>query len=199
MSHYYETPSDLESRPHEITADVRGVYVSLMVDRGVFSTKGLDYGTRVLLETVRLQEEGFTVDLGCGYGAVTAVLARVYPQRRWLAVDVNERAVELAKRNLEFAVGRIRVVHSDGLPGVGDERPDAVLLNPPIRAGKAVIYRLFEESAQVLVAGGSLWIVMHKKHGAQSASVKLGTLFPEVTLRERNAGYHVFECIKGTK
>jgi 16S rRNA (guanine1207-N2)-methyltransferase len=196
MDHYYSVNPDAASDPHSITVAARGIRLTLTVDRGVFSTKGLDFGTRVLVETVQLPETGLVLDLGCGYGAVSALLARVYPKTRWIALDINQRAIQLASLNLGGLGERVSVRQSDGLEAVDVGTVDAVLLNPPIRAGKAIVYRLFEESRDALCEGASLWTVIHKKHGAKSAADYLNGLFSSVELRERESGYHVFECVR---
>ncbi len=168
----------------------------LTTDRGVFSKNQLDFGTRVLINAVELPEHAEVVDLGCGYGPVTAFLGRLYPDSRWTLIDVNERALALAAENVRQLSDRTRIVLSDGFREVEDLVADAIILNPPIRTGKAVIYRLFEESHLHLRAGASLWIVIQKKQGANSARAHLETLFTMVDCVERSGGYHVFRCLK---
>ncbi|MCL6444059.1 MAG: methyltransferase [Alicyclobacillus sp.] len=194
VEHYYTSNPKSTRRPAVVFARARGMEARLETDAGVFSRRELDTGTRILIETVRLDEDAYVADLGCGYGPVTAILAQVYPQTIWLLLDVNERAVTLAARNVQFLGGRARVVQSDGFSAVPSEQLDAVILNPPIRAGKQVVYRLFEEARQHLRPGGSLWIVIQKKHGAPSAKEKLGELFDDVQTVERSGGYHVLRC-----
>ncbi len=193
-SHYYSADPMSESRPHDVMVRVRDVELRLTTDSGVFAKKGLDFGTRLLIETVDLTGRVHIVDLGCGYGVVAAALAKVYPETTWTMLDVNRRAVELAHKNTDFLGERRKVYQSDGFAEVPDVVADAVLLNPPIRAGKAVIYRLFEEARNHLVEGGDFWIVIQKKHGAPSAKKKLEELFGNVRLVDRAAGYHIFHA-----
>jgi 16S rRNA (guanine1207-N2)-methyltransferase len=190
--HYYSSTPNSESKPLTVQFKVRGLEVRLTTDSGVFAKKGLDYGSRLLIETVILPDVGAVVDLGCGYGAIAAVLSKVYPRTSWLLLDVNERALELARKNVLQGSERVEAVVSDGFSAVDHVAADAILLNPPIRAGKAVIYRLFEDSARHLKPSGSLWIVIHKKHGAESAKTELSRHFEHVELVTRNAGYHIF-------
>ncbi|MCL6517317.1 methyltransferase [Alicyclobacillus sp.] len=193
QNHYYTPTPQVESQPRRVRVRVRGVELEITTDSGVFAKRGLDYGTRVLLETVQLPAAAEAVDLGCGYGVVAAVLGRVFPDSRWTLLDVNERAIELARRNVGLGE-RARLFVSDGFSAVPELMADAVVLNPPIRAGKSVVYRLFAESAQHLREEGSLWVVIHKKHGAPSARDRLELLFGSVELADRDAGYHVFHC-----
>lgn len=192
-SHYFTSSPEAASRPRSVHIRVRGVELEILTDSGVFAKRGLDFGTRVLIETVTLPPQAEAVDLGCGYGVVAAVLGRVYPESQWTLLDVNERAVSLAQRNVCLG-DRARVLVSDGFAAVPDLRADAVVLNPPIRAGKSVVYRLFAESAQHLRPDGALWVVIHKKHGAPSARERLTAWFGDVALAERESGYHVFCC-----
>jgi 16S rRNA (guanine1207-N2)-methyltransferase len=196
-SHYYTHTPTSESRPTVVTVRVRGIELRLTTDSGVFSKRGLDFGTRLLIETVDLPNRGTMVDLGCGYGVVAASLGTVYPETQWFLLDVNERAVDLAYRNTGALGSRRQVLQSDGFAEVPNLKADAILLNPPIRAGKAVVYRLFEEARDHLLPGGKFWIVIHKKHGAPSAKDKLEELFGQVTLVDRESGYHVFCSERG--
>lgn len=194
--HYYsQTPSSARE-PRTFRVKVRGQEVSLKSDAGVFSKAGLDFGTRVLIEAVTLPERGIIIDLGSGYGPVAAILARVYLETSWWLLDVNPRAVELARENTAFAADRTHVIQSDGFAAVPDMVADAVLLNPPIRAGKKVVYSLFEQSRDHLVSGGCLWIVIQKKQGAPSAKERLEQLFSNVETVERDAGYHIIRACK---
>ncbi len=192
--HYYAATPESESRLRAVTIRCRGVERTLWTDNGVFAKRGLDSGSALLIETVELPGRGVVVDLGCGYGPVAAVLSVVYPGLSFVMLDVNERAVALAKRNTAGTRERVTAFASDGFAAVPDLRADAVVLNPPIRAGKAVIYRLFEETRDHLVVGGTLWVVMHKKHGADSAERKLTELGADVRVVERKAGFRVLRC-----
>lgn len=196
MNHYYSRQPTAEHNVQSVVVHARGQAIALQTDSGVFSKRGLDFGTRVLIETVELPEEGTIVDLGCGYGPVAGVLAGAYPHTHWVLLDINQRAVALARSNLSRYNERVEVFESDGFEVVPDLKAAAVLLNPPIRAGKEMIYRLFSDAREHLLEGGTLWIVIQKKQGAASAYEKLLTLFEEVDLVERSGGYHVYRCLR---
>ncbi|RIV24582.1 class I SAM-dependent methyltransferase [Alicyclobacillaceae bacterium I2511] len=182
------------SRPTQISVVARGISLQLWTNAGVFSKRGLDFGTRVLIEAVNLPESGLLVDLGCGYGAAAAILGRVYPQTQWVLLDVNPRAIELAARNLSTQVDRTQVWVSDGFSAVPALQADAILLNPPIRAGKGVVYHLFDEAAWHLVPDGVLWVVIQKKQGADSAKKYLESIFTRVDMAGHQSGYRVYAC-----
>lgn len=190
--HYFSGTQSSSSHRRQVRLSARGVSRAVWTDNGVFSKDGLDRGTRLLVETADLPSSGTVVDLGCGYGAVTAILSQLYPKLHFVLLDVNERALALARENLAVESDRVQFYVSDGFSAQPDLRADAILLNPPIRAGKQVIYRLFEEAATHLQNGGALWIVINKKHGAESARRKLSETFATVELMDREAGYHIF-------
>jgi 16S rRNA (guanine1207-N2)-methyltransferase len=194
--HYWTEKPGSEQKRQTIHAQIRGVGLSLTTDRGVFSKSQLDYGTRVLIGAVELPEAATAVDLGCGYGPVSAFLGRLYPDSRWTLIDVNERALALARENVAALSPRTQFVLSDGFQEVSDLVVDAVILNPPIRTGKQVIYRLFEESHMHLKFGGVLWIVIQKKQGAASAKAELEERFRSVDCVAKSGGYHVYRCVK---
>ncbi|MDP9728493.1 class I SAM-dependent methyltransferase [Alicyclobacillus sp. TC] len=195
MTQYFDKQPDVPSHKQKIVFHVRGRTYSLWTDSGVFSKRGLDFGTRLLIESAELQNARNALDLGCGYGPVVAVLADLFPEVRWLAVDVNERAVELAKENTSH-LAQVHCKVSDGYAEISSETFDAILLNPPIRAGKKVVYSLFENSLHHLSNHGILWVVMAKKQGMESAEKFLKNLFRSVIRVAHDGGYTVLSCQK---
>ncbi len=197
VDHYYtKQPADA-SDPRDLEAVVRGCRLRLTVDRGVFSRKGIDFGSRLLAETVEVRGGDHVLDLGCGYGVVGIALASAEPGLRVVAADVNERAVSLAHRNIAAnrLAERVTAVCADGARGVAPGLQfDAIVLNPPVRAGKPVVWRLYGEAAARLAARGSLWVVIQKKQGADSTQRKLGELFAQVAVIRRDGGYRVLRA-----
>ena len=104
------------------------------------------------------------------------------------------RAAALAGRNLRMnGLANFEAVCGDGFSAVAGTF-DWILTNPPIRAGKAVIYRMFADGAASLLPGGRLWLVIRKQQGAPSAMNYLATLFDEVAVVEKKSGYWVLRC-----
>jgi 16S rRNA (guanine1207-N2)-methyltransferase len=110
-------------------------------------------------------------------------------------VDINERALELAKQNITLNHTKGNVFKSNGLNEV-TKKYDLIVTNPPIRAGKETIYRFFEDSFNHLEEDGTLYLVINKKHGAESAKRKLESIYSTVEFEGRNKGFHVFRCKK---
>jgi 16S rRNA (guanine1207-N2)-methyltransferase len=166
-------------------------------DAGVFSSDALDPGSRLLIESLP-ELTGRVADLGCGWGAMGVPLALKNPDAEFFLTDVNARAVDLARINIiQNQAKNARASTGDGLKAL--EGPfDAVVTNPPIRAGKQVIYGLFAEAKDKLAPGGKLYIVIRKQQGAPSALKYLEELFGAALVSERGGGYWVIEATKET-
>ena len=165
-------------------------------DAGVFSRAELDEGSALLIDSAG-PLRGRALDLGCGWGPVGILLAYKNPEVRFVLSDVNQRAVALAQNNIARAgLKNAEAVVSEGFEAlIGDF--DHVLCNPPIRAGKAVIYRLFDDAFERLRPGGGLTIVIRKRQGAPSAQKHLDEVFGNAEIVERSRGYWVIRSAKG--
>lgn len=196
--HYYSAKPTSERDEREIHAELLGHSLTFQTDAGVFSKKGIDFGSRLLIETAEMGNTTSVLDLGCGYGPIGIAIATAYPQVRVTLVDVNERAVQLAKWNAERnrVANRVELVVSDGFTGLAGRSFEQILFNPPIRTGKVTIYQLFAEAKEHLAPGGSLWIVIRKQQGATSARAELERIFTEVELVEQKKGYCIFQGVK---
>ncbi len=194
--HYFSPEPGAEHALRDIELDFEGERFYFQTDAGVFSREGLDEGSALLLRAVMDRVSGEVLDLGCGWGPVGTILARLCPACRVTMIDINARACQLAMENARRNRVSARVLCQDGLAGTMGAF-DWILLNPPIRAGKETVYRLFRESAGRLAEGGTLAIVIRKQQGAPSAQRYLETLFGEVSLHCRKKGYHVYFCAGG--
>ena len=194
--HYYTRDPRSESRPAECAFTWRGEDLVFRTDAGVFSRGELDEGTRILLDALPETMEGDVLDLGCGWGAIGISLKKRYPALRVVMADVNLRALELSRENAARNVAEVECAESDGMAALTGRTFDAVVTNPPIRAGKAVIYRMFAEAAEALRVGGSLYLVIRKQQGAESALRYLQTLYRKTEKLDRSKGYWVIRAEK---
>jgi 16S rRNA (guanine1207-N2)-methyltransferase len=194
--HYYSRNPSVESRPQKFTYTLRGHSLVFATDQGVFSKNEIDFGSRLLIESFRIPGvEGRILDIGCGYGPIGITLATEFPERQVDMVDVNERAIALAKDNVNRNhIHNAEVFYSNVLENVTHNGYAAILTNPPIRAGKKTVHEIFENSFSKLVENGELWIVIQKKQGAPSAIEKLKTLTPEVEIVEKSKGYFIIRA-----
>jgi 16S rRNA (guanine1207-N2)-methyltransferase len=196
--HYYSRKPSTESNPVKWQSELKGNTFRFKTDSGVFSKKEVDFGSRLLIDTFELKKaDGMVLDVGCGYGPIGLSIARAYPEAMVHMVDVNERAIMLAKENAsENKVDNVKIYESDRLNGVEEDGFDAILTNPPIRAGKKIVHDIFEQSFQRLAEGGELWVVIQKKQGAPSAMEKMKELFGDVEVEAKSKGYFILKSVK---
>ncbi|MDG5473750.1 class I SAM-dependent methyltransferase [Jeotgalibacillus sp. ET6] len=196
--HYYSKTPGTESNPLWWDFTLRGHTLRFKTDQGVFSKKEVDFGSRFLIETFSEPEiKGPLLDVGCGYGPIGLTLAKSTNDREIHLVDVNNRALDLARENaVRNDASFVKVYESDCLDQVTTRDFAAILTNPPIRAGKKVVHRIFEQSAERLAPGGELWVVIQKKQGAPSAKDKLETLFGNVEVAAKSKGYFILRAKK---
>jgi 16S rRNA (guanine1207-N2)-methyltransferase len=194
MGHYFkEDNNTLKSNRQLIAFRVNNTPLKFNTDHGVFSKSGFDRGTEVLLNYLEVNPNFKTaLDLGCGYGVVGIYLNKVYNLDVDM-VDINKRAIELSIENVSLNEVKANVFQSDGFSNV-TRKYDLIVTNPPIRAGKELIYKFFEDSVNFLSENGELFVVINKKHGAESAKRKLETLFTNVSLIDRKKGFNVYMC-----
>ena len=193
--HYYTQDPESPHRIASVKTAFKGRELSFETDAGVFSRDGLDKGTSILLEALP-PLTGTVLDLGCGWGPVGISLKMANPNAEITLVDINSRAVDLTKRNAEKNGVGVRVIQSDGFSALSGEVFSTIVTNPPIRAGKQVIYGLFADSLTHLEPNGALHLVIRKQQGAPSAVSYLQTLYKAVDVVEKSGGFWVVRAVK---
>ena len=198
MSHYFKDDPNLASNIKQINFEVNGLSMQLLTDNGVFSKNKVDEGSLAFLRVLLPLDLGNNIlDLGCGYGTLGLTLAMAKKEARVTLADINPRALNMCRRNAELLnlSQRVTILQSDIYEKI--EGPyDSIVVNPPIRAGKAVTYKMYEESKQYLIDGGSLFIVIRKAQGAESASKYIESIYGNVKLLDRHKGYHIYQAVK---
>lgn len=169
--HYFTAEPGASARPREVRFSIADQEYDLVAAGGVFSATRLDPGTTVLLKKADLPTAATTgrlLDLGCGYGPITMVLATRAPGAEIWAVDVNSRARELTEENARRlnAGDRVRVAEPDGVPA--DVEFAQIWSNPPIRVGKEELHELLLRWLPRLAPGGTAWLVVGRHKGADS-------------------------------
>ncbi|MDM5152924.1 class I SAM-dependent methyltransferase [Bacillus sp. DX1.1] len=195
--HYFSNDPSSKSDRKRWEYTLRGNQFIFLSDHGVFSKNEVDFGSRLLIEAFQMPDvRGDVLDVGCGYGPIGLSLAKESQGREVHMVDVNERALELAKENAaNNKIGNVRIYQSSVYENI-DGQYAAILSNPPIRAGKHVVHEILEKAVDHLVPGGELWIVIQKKQGAPSAMKKLEAVFSEVDVVEKKKGYYIIKSKK---
>lgn len=200
MSHYYTNDESLSKDLKEIKVRIKYFDYIFLSMPGVFSKDAVDYGTRILLNNL-FKEKGVTkiADVGCGYGPIGLSLARENPKATVYMYDVNERAIELTNKNAEInGIKNIVTKVNDCLDDVTEEF-ELIITNPPIRAGKKTVFKIYEQSYDRLMDGGVFYCVINRKQGAPSTYKKLIELFGNCTKVAQIAGYWVLSSKKTLK
>lgn len=191
MSHYFKDDPTLKSQEKQIEFKIKDQSFALISDRGVFSSKALDEGSLYLIEALLEQDlTGKGLDLGCGIGVISIVLKTFNPKLELTLSDVNERAVRLSQKNLKKYGFNDKALLSDLFEKI-DESFDFIYFNPPIRAGKKVIYEGFSQAYQHLLPNGRLFIVIRRDLGAESAIKQLKLTYQRVEVISKTKGYWV--------
>ncbi|KRE44357.1 16S rRNA methyltransferase [Paenibacillus sp. Soil522] len=197
-NHYYSQSPEVKHNRQVHEVFLRGFSFRFMTDAGVFSKSGVDYGSQVLIDALKLDADAKVLDVGCGYGPIGLTAAKLAENGLVTMIDINERAVELSRENAKLnKISNVNVLQSDLYEAVKHLKFDTIVTNPPIRAGKAVVHRIFEEGYELLEQGGSMWVVIQKKQGAPSAQAKLESLFEGVEEVTKDKGYRIFRAVKG--
>ncbi len=197
MAHYYTNNTDLKSEKKYITFHYRDQELTFVSDIGVFSKEYIDYGSRVLLDNISLRSSQTNLlDVGCGYGTLGLSLKKVYPWIKVEMVDVNERALALAEESVRYnQLDDITIYKSSVYENVKG-RFDVIVSNPPIRAGKKVVFEILEKAYEHLNQSGELFVVIQKKQGAPSAKKKMEEVFGNCEIVKRDKGYFVLKSVK---
>ena len=192
--HYYTRVPQSESHPVGCEYTYRGIPLTFQTDAGVFSKGEVDTGTRLLLEALPEEMSGEILDLGSGWGVIGISIAKKWPETKVTLADVNTRALDLSRENAKRNRAEVACVESDGMAALAGKTFDAVVTNPPIRAGKATIYQMFVDAKEHLNPGGSLYLVIRKQQGAESCIKYLKTLYAQVEKLDRSAGFWVLRA-----
>ena len=192
MGHYFtneKLPSDIK----KTECFVLGNKFIFLTDNGVFSKDGLDFGSRLLLETIPLEEVGGKIlDMGCGYGVFGIILSKLTSSYVDM-VDVNLRAMHLAERNAKLnGVSNVNIFESNVYENVSGKY-STIVTNPPIRAGKKVVYDILMNAKDYLDENGKLFLVIRKEQGAKSLIVDLKKIYT-VEVLEKSKGFYILKC-----
>jgi 16S rRNA (guanine1207-N2)-methyltransferase len=196
--HYFSKNPDSEHRPQQFTFTLRGKQYKFNTNAGVFSKSEVDFGSRLLIETFEWPETaGPILDAGCGYGPIGISLAAEQPDRTIHMIDVNDRALALARENAQLNhVENVQIYESDRLQNVSEEGFAAVLTNPPIRAGKQTVFDILRNGFAKLAEDGEIWVVIQKKQGAPSAIKELERLTGSCDTVAKSRGYFILRAKK---
>ena len=198
MNHYFSEKPEIKSEKKTIKYTIQNKKFEFITDNGVFSKSKVDFGTDLMLNEFLKKNRGLEVekikilDIGCGYGAVSVILKSFYPEISITLSDVNERALELSEENLKkYGINDYHIIKSDAFEKI-TEKFDVILSNPPIRAGKDIIFKIYSEAYEHLNENGEFYCVIQTKHGAKSTQKKLMEIFGNCDTVTIDGGYRIF-------
>jgi len=191
MSHYFIENPSLLTDERELELNIFDMKLKFLANNGLFSCDKVDDASITLLKNMP-PLQGALLDLGCGYGTLGITLAKKNSGISLTMADINGIALSYAKKNAKLNNAQAEFVLSDSFANISDMF-DNIVLNPPIHAGKETMYRMYEESAKHLTRSGSLFIVIQKKHGAESTIVKLKEIFDKVEILYKKKGCFVIQ------
>lgn len=194
MEHYF---SERQKTGHErlkIQENIRGTKFNFLTDKGVFSRKGIDNGTKLLTESIELNEEDTVLDIGCGYGVIGIVLSR--NAKKVYMVEINRRAVHLARKNAKLNECCNTDIKKGDFFETKLKNFDLVVTNPPLRMGKEYVFKIIERVLEILNEKGRFYTVVRTKQGAKSYRKKIKRVFGNCETVNKGSGYRVFKGVK---
>lgn len=196
MSHYFENDTSLKSQIRVLNFNYRNYNLKFYSDNGVFSKNEIDEGSITLLNAYFDNGKiGRTLDVGSGLGVLGITISKINNCEVDM-LEINERAVNLTRKNMEInGVNKCNVYESD-IYEKASGKYDVIVTNPPIRAGKKVVFEILEKAYNYLEVNGELWVVIRKSQGADSAKKKLIEVFNNCKVIKRNKGFYILNCVK---
>lgn len=196
--HYFSKKPHSRDERGKIITYLRGRRFSFITSGGVFSSKRVDTGTRVLVENMLIPKEGTFLDLGCGIGVIGIVAASLEPDLRVYLSDINRRAVQLTGINVErLGLENCEVYEGDLYGSLDGLVFDSIVSNPPISAGMHdVVYPMVSGAYDRLVDGGRLQMVIQSNKGGNLLESFFLDVFDTCDVLAKQSGYRVFTAVK---
>ena len=188
MAQYFENDKSIKSKVDKKKVIIKNQEFFFFTDNGVFSKKGLDYGTRSLLEALPNDISGKCLDMGCGYGPIGIFLKKTYDVSVDM-VDINLRSLKLALKNADANKVSVHIFESDAFKSI-KEKYDYIITNPPIRVGKEKLYEILTCAKEHLKKNGKLYFVINKNQGAKSVIKDLSSIY-KINVIEKNKGFFI--------
>jgi 16S rRNA (guanine1207-N2)-methyltransferase len=181
-----------------ISARVRGFDLRLMTQPGVFSDDAVDPGSELLIDAMHVSPTARVLDLGCGYGVIGIVAAKLATRGHVTLVDSDIRATRLSQRNLELnAIANAEVVLGDGVHDLAPKaRYDVVVSNPPTHSGREVLDDFVAGAYHVLKPRGQLYLVVNR---LLSLRREIQRVFGNEAIVARSKGYVVSRAVKAPR
>ncbi len=198
MQHYFIDKPHNASDFFEFRDSVLNLELCFRSCDSIFSKDKIDDGTRALLNAINkhLTLSGHGLDLGSGLGVIGITLIKIFNVTMDM-VDINKTAVELTKQNLikNNVQHSAKAFYSDGFASV-NEIYDFIVTNPPIKSGKAILFKLMSDSYSHLKKDGQLILVIRKNHGMESLKKHLISIYNNCEIIGRDKGYYILRSVR---
>lgn len=193
MAHYFTNENNLKSEIRTIRYTNGDFSLVFNSDNGVFSKDHLDFGSKLLIETMikNIDKNKSILDVGCGYGFIGISLAKIL-NSKVIMVDINKRAIHLTNMNIKENKVNAQAFESNIYENV-KEKFDVIVSNPPIRAGKNIVLEILERAHEFLNINGELWFVIRKDQGAKSIAKELEKIY-KIEIMEKSKGFYIFRA-----
>jgi 16S rRNA (guanine1207-N2)-methyltransferase len=179
-----------------IKINIKGIDLVFKTSGGLFSPRAVDLGTLSMLSLVEFGENEKVLDLGCGYGVVGILAAKIVGEENVVMLDIEEEAVKLAQENASLnGVPGVKTIQSDGFTNLDEKDFTLILCNPPYHTDFSVAKTFIEKGFNRLCIGGRMYMVTKRKEWYKN---KLIAIFGGVQIWEIN-GYYVFMSIKKSR
>ncbi len=190
MGHYFINDDNLKSEIKEFKINFFNTLFNFKTDNGVFSKGELDYGTYLLLKNVLTKDIfGKVLDLGCGYGSIGIIVAKLKNCLVTMS-DINNRALHLTNLNIkDNKLENVEVLNSDGFSNIS-KKFNFIITNPPIRVGKEKLYSLLKEAKLHLETNGLIYLVIRKEQGAKSFIRDMSLIY-QVEVIDKSKGFYI--------
>ncbi len=196
MEHYFTRRPKSKLNLRKINVTIKGIPFRFYTGSSVFSPKRIDRGTLLLIEKMEIKRESKVLDIGCGYGVIGIVVAKICPTCKVYMSDINERAIMLTLKNLKENRVKARVRSGNLYEPWKDIKFDVILSNPPMSAGKGTCFKIIEGAYDHLEEGGNLQIVVKYRKGGKIIKEKLEEVFDKVEVMGKGGGFRVFKARK---
>jgi len=191
-NHYFTEHPKSKAQLRIVYTYLRGMQFQFLTASGVFSKKRVDLGTRLLIESMILPENGCVLDMGCGYGAVGIAAAVFNPKLHVVMVDINERAVKLTRKNAKINNAQnVTVKRSRLYDSIKDFTFNCILSNPPVSAGMETVKAIITNAPKHMATNALFQIVLKSKVGGKRLFNIMENTFGNVNILARKSGYRV--------
>lgn len=194
--HYYTEQPTSEIKKRTFVQTIKNKELTLTSVSGVFSFDDkIDRASELLIKAY--DPSGKTVlDLGCGYGAIGLFIKAFYPEQEVYLSDINERAVKFSSQNASHNRLEVKTVKSDLYSAFEGISFDDIVTNPPLAAGKKLLFSLIEQGFDHLNPNGALWLVAFHNKGGSTLKEFMGRRFGNAEDMVKSGGVRVYRSFK---